>query len=57
MRAAQKTPAGDLQERGLREKHSGTLQCWRGERGLGREENNAFEAEGLLPPQKAYYRE
>ena len=37
MRAAQKTPAGDLQERGLRAKHSGTLQCWRGERGLGRD--------------------
>ncbi len=57
MRAAQKTPAGDLQETGLRAKHSGTLQCWRGERGLGREENNASEEEGLLPPQKTNYRE
>ena len=57
MRAAQKTSAGDLQETGLRAKHSGTLQCWRGERGLGREESNASEEEGLLPPQKTNYRE
>ena len=57
MRAAQKTSAGDLQETGLRAKHSGTLQCWRGERGLGREENNASEADVSFPPQKAYYRE
>ena len=57
MRAAQKTSAGDLQETGLRAKHSGTLQCWRGERGLGREENNVSEADVSFPPQKAYYRE